>query len=78
VTAGEWMAPLPEEARPGSVVIGVMTDGYENASQEWTHERIKALIEQQTREHHWEFCTSGADQQQSRTGPRWGSPATSR
>jgi uncharacterized protein YegL len=33
VTAGERMAALPEEARPGSVVVGVMTDGYENASQ---------------------------------------------
>src|SRR5688500_541108 len=49
VSAGEKLAALPEDKRPGSVVVGVMTDGYENASRDWTHERIKALIEKQTR-----------------------------
>jgi len=72
VTAGERMAALPEEARPGSVVVGVMTDGYENASHEWTHERIKALIEQQTRQYHWEFLYLGADQDAIEEGARMG------
>jgi hypothetical protein len=72
VTAGERMAALPEAARPGSVVVGVMTDGYENASQEWTHEGIKALIEQQTRDYHWEFLYLGADQDAIEEGAKMG------
>jgi hypothetical protein len=62
VTAGERLAALPEQDRPGSVIVGVMTDGYENASREWTHARIKALIEQQSHEYGWQFLYLGADQ----------------
>jgi len=72
VTAGERLAALPEDKRPGSVVVGVMTDGYENASRDWTHERIKALIELQTREYHWEFLYLGADQDAIEEGSKMG------
>jgi hypothetical protein len=72
VTAGERMAALPEDARPGSVVVGVMTDGYENASQDWTHERIKELIERQTRDYAWEFLYLGADQDAIEEGAKMG------
>jgi uncharacterized protein YegL len=72
VTAGERMAAMPEDSRPGSVVVGVMTDGYENASTEWTHERIKALIDQQTRDYHWEFLYLGADQDAIEEGAKMG------
>ena len=40
----------------------VMTDGMENASREWTHPAIKALVEQQTRDYGWQFLYMGADQ----------------
>jgi uncharacterized protein YegL len=72
VTAGERLAALPDDKRPGSVVVGVMTDGYENASRDWTHERIKALIEQQTRDYHWEFLYLGADQDAIEEGAKMG------
>jgi len=72
VTAGERLEALPEDKRPGSVVVGVMTDGYENASRDWTHERIKALIEQQTRDYHWEFLYLGADQDAIEEGSKMG------
>lgn len=75
-TAGERLAALPEDERPGSVVVGVMTDGYENASREWSHERIKALIEQQTRDYHWEFLYLGADQDAIEEGSKMGFAAT--
>ncbi len=39
-----------------------MTDGYENASQEWTHPAIKSLVEQQTEQYGWQFLYMGADQ----------------
>jgi hypothetical protein len=61
-TAGERLARLPEAERPGSVVVGIMTDGLENASREYTHAAVKALIERQTRDHGWQFLYMGADQ----------------
>ena len=72
VSAGERLAALPEQDRPGSVVVGVMTDGYENASRDWTHDRIKALIEQQSREYGWQFLYLGADQDAIEEGTKMG------
>ena len=72
VSAGERLAALPEQERPGSVVVGVMTDGYENASRDWTHDRIKALIEQQSREYGWQFLYLGADQDAIEEGTKMG------
>jgi hypothetical protein len=60
--AGQRLAALPEDRRPGTVVVGIMTDGMENASREWSHPRVKALIEQQTRDYQWQFLYLGADQ----------------
>jgi uncharacterized protein YegL len=72
VTAGERLAALSEPARPGSVIVGVMTDGYENASQDWTYARIKELIEQQTRDYGWQFMYLGADQDAIEEGAKMG------
>jgi hypothetical protein len=44
------------------VIVAIMTDGYENASKEWTHPAIKALVEQQTNDYGWQFLYMGADQ----------------
>jgi hypothetical protein len=60
--AGQRLAALPEDQRPGTVVVGIMTDGLENASREWTHARVKELIEKQTRDYSWQFLYLGADQ----------------
>lgn len=60
--AGAALAALPEDQRPGTVVVAVMTDGMENASKEWTHAAIKALVEQQTNAYRWQFMYMGADQ----------------
>ena len=60
--AGKRLAAMPEDERPGTVILAVMTDGMENASQEWTHPAIKALVEQQTSKYGWQFLYMGADQ----------------
>lgn len=60
--AGAALAALTEQQRPGTVVVAVMTDGMENASKEWTHPAIKALVEQQTNAYNWQFLYMGADQ----------------
>jgi hypothetical protein len=60
--AGARLAALPEERCPGMVIVGIMTDGHENASRELTHAQVKALIERQTRDYAWQFLYLGADQ----------------
>ena len=60
--AGAKLDALKEDERPGTVIVAIMTDGYENASQEWTHPAIKALVEQQTNDYAWQFLYMGADQ----------------
>ncbi len=60
-TAAELDA-LPDDDKPGTVVVAIMTDGLENASREWRRPDIKALVEQQTDQCGWEFLYMGADQ----------------
>lgn len=60
-TAAEVNA-LAEDDKPGSVVVAIMSDGLENASREWQPSSIKALVEQQTNDHGWEFLYMGCDQ----------------
>ena len=60
--AGNRLAAMPEGERPGTVIVAIMTDGMENASQEWTHPAVKALVEQQTAQYGWQFLYMGADQ----------------
>ncbi|WP_433233881.1 vWA domain-containing protein [Actinomadura nitritigenes] len=40
----EYVDGLPEEDRPGEVVFVIVTDGHENASKDWTLDRVKAAI----------------------------------
>ena len=58
---GSRLAAMPEDQRPGQVICLIMTDGMENASQQWTWEAIKALITQQREVYDWEFIFLGAD-----------------
>jgi len=61
-TAGERLAALHDGQRPGTVIVGIMTDGMENASHEYRYADVKALIERQTDEFSWQFLYMGADQ----------------
>ena len=69
---GTRLAALPEDRRPGSVVVAIMTDGLENASREWTHPAIKSLIDQQTTTYDWQFLFMGADQDAIEVGASMG------
>lgn len=70
--AGAALAAKPEQERPGTVVVAVMTDGYENASREWTHAAISSLVEQQTEQYRWQFLYMGADQDAIEVGRSMG------
>jgi hypothetical protein len=70
--AGQRLAALPEHERPGVVIVGIMTDGHENASRELTHPQVKALIERQTKDYGWQFLYMGADQDAIEVGSSLG------
>lgn len=55
VTLGEKFAAMDEGDRPGNVIIVVVTDGYENASKEYTTKQVRALVERQKNEWGWVF-----------------------
>ncbi|MCD5310452.1 vWA domain-containing protein [Kineosporia babensis] len=69
---GEELAALPEDQRPGNVVLVVQTDGHENSSQEWTHEQVLASITRQSDEYGWNFVFLGANQDAIDAGGRLG------
>lgn len=61
-SAGDRLAAMPDDERPDTVIVAIMTDGLENSSREWDAPRIKSLVEQQTNEWSWQFLYMGADQ----------------
>jgi hypothetical protein len=69
---GARLAALPEDQRPGTVIVGVMTDGLENASREFSYRDVKALIEQQEQVYGWTFMYLGANQDAIEVGARIG------
>ena len=62
IEAGQRLAAMPEEQRPGLVVFVILTDGEENSSREFKKEVICKMIEEQTRVYSWQFMFLGANQ----------------
>lgn len=69
---GARLAALPQPQRPGTVIVVIMTDGLENASQEWTYDGVRSLITQQEQVYSWVFLYLGADQDAIAVGARMG------
>ena len=59
---GQRLAQTPEEDRPGQVIVTILTDGLENASQTFTWEDVAAKIKDQTETYRWTFLFLGANQ----------------
>ena len=51
----------PEGERPANVICAITTDGAENASRTYTKDRVKKMIEHQTKGHGWDFLFLGAN-----------------
>ncbi|PLR99251.1 vWA domain-containing protein [Bacillus sp. T33-2] len=58
---GQRLAKTSEEHRPGKVIFVITTDGMENASREFTYEKVKQLIKHQQEKYSWEFIFMGAN-----------------
>ena len=59
--AGLRYSRMFESDRPSKVIFAITTDGMENASREYTLERVKNLIEQKKEKYGWEFLFFGAN-----------------
>lgn len=63
---------IQEEQRPDKVLFIITTDGMENASREYSYERIKAMVERQKEVYGWEFIFLGANIDAISTAARFG------
>jgi hypothetical protein len=59
---GQRLAALPETERPDSVLLVIMTDGFENASREFSGAQIGEMIRHQQDVYSWQFMFIGANQ----------------
>ena len=59
---GQRLAGLAEKDRPGQVIVAILTDGLENASQRFTWKEIAGKIKNQTDTYKWIFLFLGANQ----------------
>lgn len=59
---GNHFAALPEPDRPAQVIVAILTDGLENASEKYTWKQVARLIKQQTEQYRWTFLFLGANQ----------------
>jgi hypothetical protein len=58
---GRRLADTPETGRPEKVIFTVITDGYENASHEFTRKQIFEMVSHQKDKYSWEFIFLGAN-----------------
>jgi uncharacterized protein YegL len=61
-----------EDQRPDKVMFIITTDGMENASREYTYEKIKKMVEYQKEKYEWEFIFLGANIDAISTAARFG------
>lgn len=61
IDSGADLSKLEETDRPSKVLVYIVTDGMENASREWTLDKVKELIKDQSEKYSWNFSFIGAD-----------------
>jgi hypothetical protein len=59
----EHIATLPEAERPARVVLAVLTDGQENASKEYSYERVRAILAERATAAGWHVLFLASDLQ---------------
>ena len=65
-----------DEDVPEKTIFIITTDGMENASQRYTYDKVKRLIEHQKEKYHWEFLFLGANIDAVKEAGRFGIGAT--
>jgi hypothetical protein len=72
---GKALAALPETLRPEKVLMVIITDGEENASVVYNHQKVMEMIQHQTIVYKWEFMYLGANQDAIQAGAAFGMSA---
>ena len=65
-----------EEDRPAKTVFVITTDGLENASRNYTYDKVRRMIERQKEKYHWEFIFLGANIDAAKEAARFGIDAS--
>ena len=60
------------EDRPEKTLFVITTDGMENASRQYSYEKLKAMIQRQKEKYGWEFLFLGANIDAAREASRFG------
>lgn len=58
---GNTLRELPEDERPSTVILVIMTDGRENSSREYSRSQISEMVKRQETEYQWTFVYTGAN-----------------
>lgn len=61
-SVGQKLDNLPENERPDQVIFVILTDGFENASREFSAVKLSEMIRHQREKYKWEFIFIGANQ----------------
>lgn len=69
---GTYLAALDEDKRPSNVVVVIITDGEENASIEWTRDKVFAEITKQQNDYGWTFIFLASNQDAIAAGASFG------
>jgi hypothetical protein len=69
---GAELARLPEDNRPGKVIMAIVTDGFENSSQTFDWATINTMVRRQEDDYNWQIVYLAADQDAIATGAKLG------
>lgn len=72
VNTGARLSAIEEGKRPDKILFVIITDGEENASREYTRDKILEMITHQTDVYKWEFVYLGANQDAIKEGAKLG------
>lgn len=72
VDTGARLNAMPEDQRPGKVIVVIITDGEENDSHEFSRVQINSMIDHQQDNYQWEFVFLGANQDAIREAAKIG------
>ena len=61
IDVGYRLSNTQENHKPSKVIFVITTDGMENASKDFTYEKIRQLIKHQQEKYNWEFIFLGAN-----------------
>jgi len=69
---GSRLEKTDPKDRPDKVIVVVLTDGHENSSREYSHEKVLEMINHQREKYNWEFIYLGASEDAFDVGSSFG------